>query len=120
MCIRDRIMLLDNKGFFDCNNATLQMFGYAKKEDFIKTHPGNVSPPYQPDGADSYTASGNNIIQAFKNGTNRFEWMYQRHNGEDFYADVLLTAFELNAKQVLQANVRDITQRKEAEKALIK
>src|SRR5665648_298535 len=69
----DAIMMLDEKGFFDCNNATLQIFGYLKKEDFIKVHPADVSPPYQPDGADSYTASSNNIAQAFKKGTNHFE-----------------------------------------------
>ena len=26
---RDAIMLLDKQGFFDCNRATLEMFGYA-------------------------------------------------------------------------------------------
>jgi PAS domain S-box-containing protein len=111
-------MLLDEKGFFDCNNATLRMFGFLKPEDFTKVHPSDVSPPYQPEGTDSLTAANNKIEEAFRKGMNRFEWMHRRKNGEDFPAEVLLTAFQLNGKQVLQATVRDITERKKIEEAL--
>ncbi|MDP2844734.1 MAG: PAS domain-containing protein, partial [Candidatus Methanoperedens sp.] len=78
----DAIMLLDEKGFFDCNNATLQVFGFSKKEDFIKVHPADVSPPYQPDGTDSLTAANNKISEAFRKGMNSFEWVHRRKNGE--------------------------------------
>ncbi|MDO8725310.1 MAG: PAS domain S-box protein [Candidatus Methanoperedens sp.] len=61
----DAIMLLDEKGFFDCNNATLQIFGFIDKEDFIKMHPSQVSPPYQPNGFDSLTAANNKIGGGF-------------------------------------------------------
>ena len=39
--------------------------------------------------------------------------------GETFTADVLLNAMELDGKPVLQAVVRDITERKRAEEALL-
>ncbi|MCX9014552.1 MAG: PAS domain S-box protein [Candidatus Methanoperedens sp.] len=111
----DAIMLLDEKGFFNCNNATLRMFGFSKKEDFTKVHPSQVSPPYQPDGTDSLTAANERIAQALRTGTNHFEWVHRRQDGEDFPADVLLTSFNLKGKQVLQATVRDITELKRAE-----
>ncbi|MCE8425767.1 MAG: PAS domain S-box protein [Candidatus Methanoperedens sp.] len=110
----DAIMLLDEKGFFDCNNATLRMFGFSKTEDFT-VHPSDVSPPYQPDGVDSPTAANNKIAEAFKTGTNYFEWVHRRQNGEDFSADVLMTAFNFKGKRVLQATVRDTTERKKLE-----
>jgi PAS domain S-box-containing protein len=116
----DAIMLLDENGFFDCNNATLKMFDFLKKEDYIKVHPAEVSPPYQPDGAESLNAANNKISEAFRKGMNSFEWLHRRKNGEDFPAEVLLTAFQLKGKQVLQATVRDITERKQAENELIK
>ncbi|MFH0904904.1 MAG: PAS domain-containing sensor histidine kinase [Methanobacteriota archaeon] len=94
------------------------MFGFLKKKDFIKVHPADVSPPYQPDGTDSLTAANNKISEAFRKGMNSFEWVHRRKNGEDFPAEVLLTAFQLNGKQVLQATVRDITERKKIEEAL--
>ena len=109
----DAVMMLDEKGFYDCNNATLQIFGFSKIEDFIKTHPKDVSPQNQPDGLDSETSANNKIIETFSKGSNHFDWVHRRKNGEDFYADVLLTAFRLGNKQVIQATVRDITQSKE-------
>lgn len=114
----DAIMLLDEKGFFDCNNATLQIFGFSKTEDLIKAHPADVSPPYQPDGTDSLTAANNKISEAFRKGMNSFEWMHRRKNGEDFPAEVLLTSFQLNGNQVIQATVRDITERKKVEETV--
>jgi PAS domain S-box-containing protein len=108
----DAIVLLDEKGFFDCNDATIRIFGYSNKEEFIKIHPSQVSPPYQLDGVDSSLAANNKIAEAFRTGTNHFEWMHRKNNGEDFYADVLLTALNFKGRQVLQATVRDITERK--------
>lgn len=108
----DAIMLLDEKGFLDCNNATLRIFGFSTKEDFTKMHPSQVSPEYQPDGVDSMTAANNKIAEAFRTGTNHFEWVHRRLNGEDFPADVLLSAFNSKGKQVLQATVRDISEQK--------
>ncbi len=114
-CPSDAIMLLDEKGFLDCNNATLRIFGFSNKEDFLKMPTFQISPPYQLDGVDSRTATNIKIAKAFKKGTDHFEWVYRKNNGEDFYADVLLTALDFNGKQILQANVRDITEQKRAQ-----
>jgi PAS domain S-box-containing protein len=115
----DAVMLLTDKGFFDCNPATLEMFGFSKKEEFTHVHPADISPPTQPDGTESFPAAMERIKTAFEKGSNRFEWVHRRTSGEDFFAEVLLTAFDLNGKRVLQATVRDITQRKQAELALL-
>jgi PAS domain S-box-containing protein len=40
----DAVMLLDQKGFFDCNPATLAMFGCATREEFCSRHPADLSP----------------------------------------------------------------------------
>ena len=115
----DAVMLLDEKNFFDCNPATLAMFGCATREEFCSKHPADVSPPMQPDGTDSRTLANQRIATALKQGINHFEWMHKRADtGETFPADVLLNAMELDGKPVLQAVVRDITERKRAEAAL--
>jgi PAS domain S-box-containing protein len=64
---------------------------------------------------DSLTAANQRIQQAFSDGSARFEWMHRRANGEDFPAEVLLTAFNLQGRRVLHASVRDIAERKQAE-----
>jgi len=104
----DAIMLLTPTGFFDCNPQTLQLFGFASREEFIQAHPGQISPPFQPDGRDSTTASLERIEVAYQQGYNRFEWVHRRQDGVDFQAEVVLSAFELEGRQVLQAIVRDI------------
>lgn len=111
----DAIMLLTEKGFFDCNSQTLKMFGYRTKEEFISTHPSDVSPAKQPNGQDSVLASQEHIQSAYRQGYDRFEWVHRRSNGEDFPAEVLLSAFEFGGQRVLQATVRDITERKQIE-----
>ncbi len=114
----DAVMLLDDKGFFDCNEATLVVFGCMSKEEFCSKHPADLSPPTQPDGTDSMTLANERIATAFEEGSNVFEWAHRRQTGEDFPAEVLLSRMELNERTVLQAVVRDITDRKQAERAL--
>ena len=114
----DALMLLSEKGFFDCNAKTLEMFGFNSKEEFSGVHPAEISPPNQPDGKESFQAAQERIGEALKIGSTRFEWVHRRTNGEDFPAEVLISAFNLNGKQVLQATVRDISKRKSAEESL--
>lgn len=108
----DPIILLDEHGFIDCNPATLKMFACSTAEEFINRHPGEYSPPTQADGTDSRVAADEKIAIAYKNGTNLFEWIHKRANGELFHAEVQLILLRLVDGDILQATVRDITERK--------
>ena len=113
----DATWLMDEKGFLDCNSAALQMFGYAIGTPML--HPTEISPPTQPDGTNSRTAAERKIAAAFLNGNERFEWLHQRKNGSTFPAEVCLTALTLSGRPRLLATVRDITERKLADDALL-
>jgi len=109
----DAVMLLDEKGFFDCNKATLAIFGCATREAFCTKHPSDLSPPQQPCGTDSMVLANRMIAMAMEKGSIRFEWMHKRNDtGKTFPTEVLLNAMELDGKPVVQAVVRDITERK--------
>ncbi|OQX03396.1 MAG: hypothetical protein BWK80_55755, partial [Desulfobacteraceae bacterium IS3] len=114
----DTIMLLTDSGFFDCNRRTLEMFGFSSKEELTSVHPADISPPNQPDGQDSMTASNERIQTAVQQGYCFFEWMHRRKNGEDFPADVILSSYQLGGKKIVQATVRDISERKRIESEL--
>jgi two-component system, sensor histidine kinase and response regulator len=111
----DAIMLLDESGFLDCNQATLKIFGCASRDEFIRKHPSELSPPIQPCGADSRFLADEKITTAITQGSNFFEWQHRRLNGQVFPAEVLLSAMNLEEKKLLQAVVRDITDRKQTE-----
>ena len=114
----DALMLLDEKGFLDCNKATLGLFGCNSVKEFIKFHPADLSPPTQPDSTPSMNAAMSHIQKAFQTGMEHFLWTHKRTDDTTFQADVLLTKMPLNGREILQATVRDITQQKEAEEQL--
>ena len=55
---------------------------------------------------------------AMQKGSHNFEWIHKRLNGEEFAATVLLTRMQLQGEILIQANVRDISDKKWAEAAL--
>ena len=74
----DALMFLDEKGFFDCNEATLELFGCKSVKEFTQFHPADLSPPTQPDGTPSFNAASRHIQKAFKTGTDHFFWVHSR------------------------------------------
>lgn len=102
------------------NKATIEMFHAKNEKDFISKEPWELSPKFQPDGQLSSKKAKKMIQNAMKTGSNFFEWTHNRISGEDFPATVLLTRIELKNKQLLQATVRNITERKTIEEELNK
>lgn len=114
----DAVMLLNEKGFCDCNEAALKIFACKNKEDFFSKHPADLSPETQPCGTDSMTLANERIATTMEKGSNHFEWIHQTVDGVEFFADVLLNAIEIDGKKILQAVIRDISERKKAVKEL--
>jgi PAS domain S-box-containing protein len=114
----DAIMILNQRGFYDCNKKTLEMFNLKSKNDFINLHPSDLSPEFQPDGQLSFQKAEEEIKIAYHKGINRLEWMHQKRDGQAFPAEVLLSAFHFQGEKVLMATVRDISNRKKLEKNL--
>jgi diguanylate cyclase (GGDEF)-like protein/PAS domain S-box-containing protein len=116
---RDAVMLLDDHGFFDCNEETLKIFGCSTKAEFCTKHPADLSPPQQPSGGNSFILANDHIVLALAQGNHRFDWVHRRADtGMDFPAEVLLSTLELDGRKALQASVRDISARKHAEENL--
>ena len=105
--------------FTSVNPATLQLFLVNDETHFLQLGPLDISPERQPDGALSSEKSLAMITQAMEQGANFFEWTHKRSSGEEFPATVLLTRMEINGKFLIQATVRDITEQKRAEQALL-
>ena len=114
---QDALMLLAPPSwkFTGANQATLDMFGASTLEQFTALGPWDVSPQHQPDGRPSGEKAQEMIATAMREGSHFFEWEHQRLDGQSFGADVLLTRMEVGGDLLLQATVRDISERKLAE-----
>lgn len=116
---RDAIMTASpDRGFLSGNKATLEMFKCEDEEEFKSFDPSKLSPEYQPDGQLSSVKSQEMMRIALEKGSNSFEWVHKRIDGEEFFASVLLSRMQVRDDIFLQATVRDITDRKKAEEAL--
>ncbi len=82
--------------------------------------PLGFSPPLQPNGKTSFALAQEYINRAITRGRCRFDWMYKKCNGQVFSAEVTLTRITLGHRQVLQAEVYDISDRKATEMQLLK
>jgi len=115
----DAFLIIDGDKFVDCNNATLEMLQYESKEALFATHPSELSPEIQPDGRHSFEKANEMIAIALKKGSNRFNWIHTRKNGEDFPVEVLLTAIPDNDKTLIHVVWRDMSDRDRLQHELI-
>jgi PAS domain S-box-containing protein len=114
----DATLIIDYEKFVDCNDAVLQMLGYADREAMLSTHPSQLSPEFQPDGQPSFDKANEMISIAIKTGSHRFKWIHTRANGEDFPVEVLLTAIPFQDRKLVHVVWRDISQRVRMEEEL--
>ncbi|MDQ1354310.1 MAG: hypothetical protein QG657_4619 [Acidobacteriota bacterium] len=111
----DAIMLADENGIFDCNEAAIKIFKARKKENLIGLQPWDLSPPAQIDGSDSQSVIRGTWKKVLEEGVFRTEWLIKRFDGEVFPSEVVLSVLELGGKEIIQVVTRDITERKKAE-----
>ena len=113
----DSITIVDKNGIYvDCNNATLEMFGIAKKEDFVGSSPELYSPERQASGELSMNMVKEKVSAVIKHGPQHFEWIHKRIDTQKvFEAEVLMSSVMLDGEPYMYGIIRDITSRKELE-----
>lgn len=113
----DGIFLMEGPIFVDCNPAVLRLFG-CERDEILNQSPYRFSPPTQPDGRASAAKALEKINAALAGNHQHFEWQHTRLDGTPFMAEITLNRIEFSGMTYLQAMVRDITDRLEAEEAL--
>ncbi|MFO7542463.1 MAG: ATP-binding protein [Thiobacillus sp.] len=113
----DAVVILNDKGFTDCNPATLSMFGMDSVETFLNTPIPSLGTPTQANGASSFDHAMQAIARAHTEGHADMDWQARRQDGSTFPTEIALHAMELQGKQVIQAIMRDVSERRAAEAA---
>ncbi len=114
----DAIMLFRDGTITDCNPQAVTMFGFQSESEIIGRLPSDFSPPFQHGGIPTLERQRDCIEQAFRDGFARFDWIHERPNGETFEVEVVLSLFKIGGEQVMQATVRDVSERRELERQL--
>ncbi len=111
-------LLLDESGFFDCNNAALLLFKSPSREAIFRQHPSALSPLIQPSGRDSLSLANEYIAKAYQHNTLKFEWLHKRFDDTVFPAQIVLNTVQFNGKKIIEATVIDVSLLKQAEQEL--
>ena len=115
----DAVMLSKGGKFLDGNTATLSLFGCASVKELCTKSVADFSPKEQPCGTSSLLLAQQHIKLAIKKGSHYFEWEHKRlDTGETFPTDVLLSTLTIHGQALVQATVRNISDRKKSEERL--
>lgn len=113
----DAVVILDDTGFMDCNPATLSLFGMDTVEEFLRTPMEKLGTPLQANGARALDNAMRAIDLARRLGHATIDWQGVRKDGSVFSAEIALHAMTLEDKPVIQAIMRDVSERRAAEAA---
>jgi len=109
----DGIILHDVKGnILDVNQRAKDLLGYSKSE-FLSLRTTQLHPVTE------HETSKKAFEEVQAKGSVQFETIFRRKDSSLFPADVSSSFFEVGGEPVIQSIIRDITERKNAEKELI-
>ncbi len=111
----DAVVILEDRGFTDCNPATLSLFGMDSVDAFLRTPISQLGTPIQANGMKASDHAQQAIQQARSQGHAVMDWEGRRQDGSVFTAEIALHAMQLEGKPVIQAIMRDVSERRAAE-----
>ncbi|MCH7818141.1 MAG: PAS domain S-box protein [Candidatus Marinimicrobia bacterium] len=116
---QDAIFILSDNSIIDCNKTALKLLGYGK-EEILKMTPYYFSPKRQPDGKSSKKEALRRIQLTMNGAPQLFEWQLTDKDGNLIDTEIITSRIDIEGNSYIQALVRDIRQRKESERLLMK
>jgi PAS domain S-box-containing protein len=112
------VVLHDENQILEANPAAVRILGCQSPQEILGKHPADTSPPFQPNGESSAALAGQHIQECMTNGSARFEWTSCTPQGQAIPLEVTLTRIQWSGRQLIQALISDISERKKAEAEL--
>jgi PAS domain S-box-containing protein len=113
----DAVVILNDKTFTDCNPATLALFGMTSVDEFLQMPIQQLGTTMQADGTTAKDHAMRFIELAREQGHAVMDWQGRRQDGSVFSAEIALHAMQLEGQPVIQAIMRDVSERRAAEAA---
>jgi PAS domain S-box-containing protein len=111
------ILDLDSGTFSDCNENALRLFRVTRDE-LMRCGPGELSPPFQPDGRHSAEAARAGMDRTAPGARPHFEWTHRNSRGEEIPCEVHMVRLPSPMRRSVRGSVLNVTERKLAEEAV--
>lgn len=103
------ILIIDDDKCVDCNQAALNIFNCADKNELLGRTPGELSPALQSDGRDSRLLMQKRINDCQNSESKPFKWIFRDFSGQNLVCEVLLSPIKFAGHVVVRALVRDVS-----------
>lgn len=114
----DPIFIFEEDRFVDCNEKALDTFR-CTREFLIGKTPWELAAPVQPDGLPAFASAAEKMKAAYAGEPQFFEWRIAAPSGKCYDVEMSVSRVDVRGARQLQAIVRDVTDRKQTENALI-
>ncbi len=110
--------IFDGDEILNTNPAALQMIEANSLAHLTGRPLWTLWPPLQADGSISAEAWSRHVVAAIEDGTQHFEWLFRRFDGETLAVDVFLKSAILESRQVILMACHDLTDSKRTQSML--
>jgi PAS domain S-box-containing protein len=112
------VVLHDENQILEVNPAAVRILGRQFAHEMVGKHPAAFSPHLQSNGETSEAMARRYIEECMTQGSARFDWLACDAAGREIPMEVMLTRIEWSGREIIQAFINDITERKRAQAAL--
>jgi len=107
----DAILIIRHAVIVDCNRRAAELLGAGTRGGLLGQDMALFAPDKQPDGRASATLAALHMAGIRQGGMKTFEWRCQRLDGTQFDAEITISLFRHNGHNLLQAVLRDVSER---------
>ena len=114
----DAILIIRDSVIVDCNRRAADLLGAGTRGGLLGQALALFAPDLQPDGEPSVRLAELHVADVKRGGTKTFEWRCRRLDGTQFDAEITISLFRHNGHNLLQAVLRDVSERRRMVAAL--
>ena len=108
----DAILIIRHAVIIDCNRRAVELLGAGTRAGLLGQATDLFAPDTQPDGEPSMRIAELHVVDIKPGGMKTFEWRCRRLDGSQFDAEITISLFRHNGADLLQAVLRDVSERR--------
>ncbi len=108
----DAILIIRHAVIIDCNRRAAELLGAGTRAGLLGQAVNLFAPDTQPDGESSTRIAALHVVDIKPGGMKTFEWPCRRLDGSRFDAEITISLFRHNGADLLQAVLRDVSERR--------